>query len=119
MLAGCEQAEFGFKTNGRFSMPTVSEGTPAAACLAQLVSVDAQVKPDWAARRQVANLGEQSRLAFRTAERRRMRSWDEHFCHRQAECRKMATPGLSSVKVDETIEICLDERAQRRVRWKL
>lgn len=118
-LAGCEQAEIGFKSNGRFSIVSAGAGTPAAACVEDLLSADAGVKPDWTARRQVANLGEQSRLAFRTTERRRLRAWDEHFCHRQAECRKLASPELASWQLAESIDVCLDERAERRVRWKL
>lgn len=115
-LGGCEQKmDFGFTATARFTMPEVTAGTPAAACLDDLASADSLVVTEPVNAR-ISELGSMSEYAFRKQERRRQRDWDQRYCRRQAECRALvADPRASAADIDDSVELCLTDRTQRRV----
>jgi len=119
LLAGCDQATFRFGGNRpaseRFTIPTLPEGSRGAACFAELASADRDVRPDDAGFEQVARLGPIAERDFRSRERERQREWDQHYCRRQAECRFLATPDVSATDISDSVDLCLNHRAQQRV----
>lgn len=119
LLSACEQADFRFAGNRpaseRFTIPTPPEGSRAAACFDELASADRDVRPDDAGRQQVARLGPIAQKDFRNRERERRREWDQRYCRRQAECRFLAAPEASATDISDSVELCLNHRAQQRV----
>lgn len=119
LLAACDQADFRFGGNRpaseRFTIPTPPEGSQAAACFDELAGADRNVRPDEAGFEQVSRLGPIAEREFRSAERERQREWDQRYCRRQAECRFLAMPEASATDISESVELCLNHRAQQRV----
>lgn len=119
VLSACEQADFRFASSRpaseRFTIPDPPAGSPAAGCFDELASAHRDVGPDHAAREQAARLGPIAERDFRTRERERQREWDQRYCRRQAECRFLATPQASASDISDSVELCLNHRAQQRV----
>lgn len=119
-MAGCGEVQYGFHTGARFEPLVVEPDTRGSQCLDELRAADAVVQPapaDVAAR--AVALGGLAERGFRQQERRRQRDWDQYFCRREAECMTLAHPHSSMLVIDQHLEVCLAERAQRRVAMEL
>ncbi len=119
-LSGCDEMQFGFAPGARFTPLTVQPDTGAAYCMDELATADVRVHPSppiFAER--AAALGAMSERAYRQQERRRQRDWDQYYCRREAECLTMANPGTAMADIGDHLEVCLRDRAQRRVAMAL
>lgn len=119
--SGCSEIRFGYESGNRFAVPAVpvAPGSQAAVCFDELTAADADIEPDLDGWHQVSLLGSMSEAEFRKQERYRQQDWDERYCRRQAECHTLAVPDVSVSDVAERVEVCLKNRAQRRVAMEL
>lgn len=120
LAAGCDHTQFRFASSEKkFAIPGAEAGAEASACFADLAAVDAEVRPDYQGWEQMSAMGSLSEQAFRKQERERQRQWDQHYCRRQADCRALSNPAVPAVEIAESVELCLNDRAHRRVAMKL